>query len=338
MLAGEQLAGAAKAGGDFIGDQQNLRFITQHPDLAKIFRGIETHASGSLDDWFQDDRSDFIMMGLDQAADTGDVTVLPVRIVGYGRCIGEELLGKNLREKMVHARIRIADGHGAGGVAVVAAPYRQHPLLSRAPPGGPVLDCHLHGNLNRNRAGITQKNIFQPLWQQPQQMFGQRDGRLMGKPAEHDMRHVAQLRFDGGIQYRVIVSMDSAPPGRHTVDQFPAIEDVPLKMWAEVKKGRGYVTAETFELEHAPLGTVYLDANFSPVTRVNFLVEDARVGQRTDYDRLLLDVWTNGSIAPEKAVEEAANLVRYQQAYQAAAQVISVAKNLFDTLIGSVRG
>ena len=82
-----------------------------------------------------------------------------------------------------------------------------------------------------------------------------------------------------------------------------------IEMEINVAKGRGYVTAETFELEHAPLGTVYLDANFSPVTRVNFLVEDARVGQRTDYDRLLLDVWTNGSIAPEKAVEEAANLV-----------------------------
>ncbi len=82
-----------------------------------------------------------------------------------------------------------------------------------------------------------------------------------------------------------------------------------IEMEIKVAKGRGYMTAEQFELEHAPLGTVYLDANFSPVTRVNFLVEDARVGQTTDYDRLLLDVWTNGSITPELAVQEAAQLI-----------------------------
>lgn len=83
-----------------------------------------------------------------------------------------------------------------------------------------------------------------------------------------------------------------------------------IEMEIKVSRGRGYVTAENFELEHAPLGTVYLDANFSPVTKVNFVVEDARVGQQTDYDRLILDVWTNGSIMPEKAVREAAELLR----------------------------
>lgn len=82
-----------------------------------------------------------------------------------------------------------------------------------------------------------------------------------------------------------------------------------VEMEIKVARGRGYVSAENFELEHAPLGTVYLDANFSPVTRVNFLVEDARVGQRTDYDRLILEIWTNGSITPEKALEEASNLL-----------------------------
>ncbi len=82
-----------------------------------------------------------------------------------------------------------------------------------------------------------------------------------------------------------------------------------LEMEIKVAKGRGYVTADKFELEHAPLGTIYLDASFSPVTKVNFAVEDARVGQTTDYDRLLLDVWTNGSINPEDAVREAADLL-----------------------------
>lgn len=82
-----------------------------------------------------------------------------------------------------------------------------------------------------------------------------------------------------------------------------------IEMEVKIARGRGYVTAEHFELEHAPLGTIYLDANFSPVIKVNFEVEDARVGQTTDFDRLLLDIWTNGSISPEKALEEAATLL-----------------------------
>lgn len=82
-----------------------------------------------------------------------------------------------------------------------------------------------------------------------------------------------------------------------------------VEMKVKVAKGRGYMTSEHFELEHAEIGTIYLDASFSPVTRVNFQVEDARVGQTTDYDRLIMEVWTNGSITPEKALEEAANLL-----------------------------
>lgn len=82
-----------------------------------------------------------------------------------------------------------------------------------------------------------------------------------------------------------------------------------VEMNIKVARGRGYVTAENLELEHADIGTIYLDANFSPVVKVNFFVEDARVGQQTDYDRLILEVWTNGSISPQKAVEEAAKLL-----------------------------
>ncbi len=82
-----------------------------------------------------------------------------------------------------------------------------------------------------------------------------------------------------------------------------------IEMEVKVDCGRGYITAENFELEHAPLGTIYLDADFSPVSKVNFQVEDARVGQMTDYDRLILDIWTDGSLSPEKALEEASRLL-----------------------------
>lgn len=87
-----------------------------------------------------------------------------------------------------------------------------------------------------------------------------------------------------------------------------------IKMEVKVDRGRGFVTAELLEESkflgtQAPLGTIYLDANFSPVTKVNFQVEDARVGQATDFDRLILDIWTNGAITPELALEEASRLL-----------------------------
>lgn len=86
-------------------------------------------------------------------------------------------------------------------------------------------------------------------------------------------------------------------------------KDAAVTMEIKVARGRGYKTADEFEFEHAPLGTIYLDANFSPVTKVNFQIQDARVGQMTDYDRLQLDVWTDGSIAPDEAVRRAAALL-----------------------------
>ncbi len=86
-------------------------------------------------------------------------------------------------------------------------------------------------------------------------------------------------------------------------------KDTAVTMEIKVARGSGYKTAEEFEFEHAPLGTIYLDANFSPVTKVNFQIQDARVGQMTDYDRLQLDVWTDGSIAPDEAVRRAAGIL-----------------------------
>jgi DNA-directed RNA polymerase subunit alpha len=82
-----------------------------------------------------------------------------------------------------------------------------------------------------------------------------------------------------------------------------------IHMVLEVRTGRGYVPAEQNKDEDAPVGTIALDAVFSPVKKVNLRVEDARVGQRTDYDRLVLEVWTNGSITPEKAVTTAAEIL-----------------------------
>jgi DNA-directed RNA polymerase subunit alpha len=78
------------------------------------------------------------------------------------------------------------------------------------------------------------------------------------------------------------------------------------------KAGRGYVVAEANKDESFAVNTIFIDAAFSPVTKVNHVVTNARVGQRTDYDKLVLEVWTDGSISPEDAVKSASYILRDQ--------------------------
>jgi len=79
-----------------------------------------------------------------------------------------------------------------------------------------------------------------------------------------------------------------------------------------IKVGRGYVPAERNKDEDAPVGTIPIDAVFSPVRKVNYNVTNARVGQRTDYEKLTLEVWTDGSVRPDDAVAYAARILQDQ--------------------------
>ncbi len=83
-----------------------------------------------------------------------------------------------------------------------------------------------------------------------------------------------------------------------------------LEMELEVSRGRGYVLAEKNKKESQPIGVIAIDSVFSPVKRINFTVENTRVGQITDFDRLLLEIWTNGSIDPKEAMLYASNILQ----------------------------
>jgi DNA-directed RNA polymerase subunit alpha len=86
-------------------------------------------------------------------------------------------------------------------------------------------------------------------------------------------------------------------------------EGYSLNMEVIIKVGRGYYSGEKNREEHDPEGTIYIDAAFSPIRRVNHSVTNARVGQRTDYDKLIMEIWTNGSIDPRAAVAQAAHIL-----------------------------
>jgi len=86
----------------------------------------------------------------------------------------------------------------------------------------------------------------------------------------------------------------------------------PLAMELTVNVGRGYVPAERNKTPTMPIGTIPIDALFSPIRKVNYTVTNARVGQITDYDKLTLEVWTNGAVTPSDAVAYAAKILKEQ--------------------------
>jgi len=83
-----------------------------------------------------------------------------------------------------------------------------------------------------------------------------------------------------------------------------------LNMEIEVGVGRGYVTAERHKKENNPIGTIPVDSIFTPIKKVSYRVENTRVGKITDYDRLILEVWTDGSVRPDDALAFAAKILK----------------------------
>lgn len=88
------------------------------------------------------------------------------------------------------------------------------------------------------------------------------------------------------------------------------VEDVEFEMEIDIDSGRSYTVAEQNKRADAPAGTIFVDSLFSPVVRVSYSVENTRVGQKTDYDRLILEITTDGSITPEDALSYAAKILK----------------------------
>jgi DNA-directed RNA polymerase subunit alpha len=85
-----------------------------------------------------------------------------------------------------------------------------------------------------------------------------------------------------------------------------------LNMEMVVKMGKGYVPAEKDSKGNQTIGVIFIDSSFSPIKKVNYVVSNARVGQITDYDKLTLEIWTNGSVLPEDSIGYAAKIVKEQ--------------------------
>ncbi len=139
-----------------------------------------------------------------------------------------------------------------------------------------------------------------------------KDVRLRIKDAEPRMIRIDAAK-KGEVTAGDIISDDQSVEILNPDHHIATLGDgAKLKMEMLVKLGRGYALSEANKDEDAPVGTIPIDAVFSPIKRVKYVVGNARVGQKTDYDKLTLEVWTDGSISPEDAVAYAAKILKEQ--------------------------
>lgn len=117
------------------------------------------------------------------------------------------------------------------------------------------------------------------------------------KRGEYKAKHLTGISGD----------LEVMNPDLHLIE---LTEDIPFRMEIDIDFGRSYVLAEQNKRTNAPAGTVVLDSLFSPVIKVNYDVENTRVGQRTDYDRLTMEITTDGSVTPRDALCFAAQLLK----------------------------
>ena len=125
--------------------------------------------------------------------------------------------------------------------------------------------------------------------------------RVSGKAGEIVVVRAKDLSFDASVEV-----LNPEHPLCTLTDEATLEADFTIRM------GKGYAPAAENKDEEAPLGTIAVDAIFSPIKRVRYTVTNARVGHRTDYDRLTLEVWTDGSVAPEDAVAFSAKILKEQ--------------------------
>ncbi len=124
------------------------------------------------------------------------------------------------------------------------------------------------------------------------------------------------MSVHGAVAGPITADMIEADPAIEIINRDLVLatltDNVAFDMEMVVETGRGFVPAEEHISPDADqdIGRIYIDAVFSPVTRVRYSTEDTRVGQRTNYDRLILEIWTNGTVMPEMAMVEAAKILR----------------------------
>jgi DNA-directed RNA polymerase subunit alpha len=134
---------------------------------------------------------------------------------------------------------------------------------------------------------------------------------LVVKSASDQIKTIRLDRHERGVVTAGMITTDDAVQiinPEHVIATLT--DDVPFVVDMTVENGRGYRTAEENVGKDREIGIIPVDASFTPVVRVKYEIEETRVGQRTNYDRLVLEIWTNGTVRPQMALVEGAKILR----------------------------
>src|SRR5213083_857061 len=134
---------------------------------------------------------------------------------------------------------------------------------------------------------------------------------LVVKNSSESSRTIRIDRHKGGVVTAANIITDEAVQiinPEHIIATLT--DDVPFVMEMTVESGRGYRTSDENAGKEREIGVIPVDSSFSPVVRVKYEIEDTRVGQRTNYDKLLMEIWTNGTATPQMALVEGAKILR----------------------------
>lgn len=224
---------------------------------------------------------------------------------------------KNIDEK--HSRITIEPLERGFGYTLGNALRR---ILLSSMPGCAITDVQIEGVLHEYSAleGVQEDviDILMNLKSMALKMHTREEAVLTLKKKGPGAVSAADVKL--------IDDVEVVDPGHHIAT---LSKDARLEMTFTVRRGRGYETAESRlhdTDETRAVGVIHLDASFSPVNKIAYSVEDARVGQRTDLDRLVIEIETNGSIDPETSVKRAATILHDQ---------IAVFVNLEESMVQS---
>ena len=136
--------------------------------------------------------------------------------------------------------------------------------------------------------------------------------KIKFKAHDHEIRHLAiSVNKEGAVTAGDITEVAGCEVLNK--EQLICTLDKKTKLEAEleVRVGRGFATGDENKHADQPIGVIPIDSIFSPVTRVKYAVENTRVGQRTDYDKLILDIWTDGRLTPEEALLQSSAILRH---------------------------
>ena len=180
---------------------------------------IKTHTTRPLNNRLEYQRAKRIVMLLEKISQRPHVISVPIAMKRAPWFWREMICRQYPGKDMMHSGNRITDRHRMKRVAVISRANRSECTFFGSTFGMKILKCHFHRHLNGHRTGITEKNSIQTLWSQLHKFSSELNSRLVSETTEHHMTQGLRLFLYCCNQFRMAVTVNHRPPGRHSINQ-----------------------------------------------------------------------------------------------------------------------